>query len=186
MEDVGTFLARLCIGAVPCIRWLCAGYSARTAIYLLQRLGAHHLKIHDLTSLRLLGIVAINIAAWNLHHEHVGKRESAVVDTFWWVQRIPWCPPTLNTHRQTDTGPIVTTSLPGPVETKPGSVTVPSFGIAPTILDPVKGKVLEANNFKGVLVLKTPWTAIACTVHAVVSLSHLWIPSWLTENNLNM
>ena len=68
---------------LPCIRWLCAGYSARTAVYLLQRLGAHHLKIHDLTSLRLLGIMAINIAAWNLHHEHVGKRESAVVDTFW-------------------------------------------------------------------------------------------------------
>ena len=51
------------------------------------------------------------------------------------------------------------------IETKPGSMTVPSFGIVPTILDPVKGKGLEGNNFKGVLVLKMPWTAIACTVY---------------------
>ena len=60
---------------------------------------------------------------------------------------------------------MVTTSLPGSIETKPGSVTVPSFGIAPTILDPIKGKGLEGNHFKGVLVLKTLWTAIACTVY---------------------
>ncbi|EDR06411.1 acetate-coa synthetase [Laccaria bicolor S238N-H82] len=83
------------------------------------------------------------------HNEHVGKRECTVVDTFW----------------QTETGSIVATPLPGAIETKPGSVTVPSFGIEPTILDPVKGKESEGNNIEGVLVLKTPWPAIACTVY---------------------
>ena len=142
MEDVGIFLARPWIGAVHSPVF--AGFAQATPLYLLalRRLLRPHCylsstttwrKIHDLTSLRLLGTVAINTAAWNWHSEHVGKRECTVVDTFWWVRHIPWCPLTLNTHRQAETGSIVATPLPGAIETKPGSVTVPSFGIQPTI-----------------------------------------------------
>ncbi|KIJ95754.1 hypothetical protein K443DRAFT_682777 [Laccaria amethystina LaAM-08-1] len=126
-------------------------YSAPTAIRLLRRLGAHHVENHDLSSLRVLGSVGepINPEAWNWYNEHVGKKQCAIVDTFW----------------QTETGSIVVTPFPGAIETKPGSATVPFFGIEPAILDPVTGKELEGNNVDGVLVLKTPWPSIARTVY---------------------
>ncbi|KIJ16586.1 hypothetical protein PAXINDRAFT_11037 [Paxillus involutus ATCC 200175] len=82
-------------------------YSAPTAIRLLRRLGAHHVEGHDLSSLRVLGSVGepINPEAWNWYNENVGRKECAVVDTFW----------------QTETGSIVITPFPGAIETKPGS-----------------------------------------------------------------
>ncbi|KAJ7761786.1 hypothetical protein B0H16DRAFT_1719430 [Mycena metata] len=125
-------------------------YSAPTAVRLLRRLGAHHVAPHDLSSLRVLGSVGepINPEAWNWYNEHVGKRECAVVDTFW----------------QTETGSIVITPFPGAVPTKPGSATVPFFGHTPAILDPLSGKELEGNNVEGVLALKTPWPSIARTI----------------------
>ncbi|EDR02821.1 acetate--CoA ligase [Laccaria bicolor S238N-H82] len=126
-------------------------YTAPTAIRLLRRLGAHHVENHDLSSLRVLGSVGepINPEAWDWYNEHVGKRQCAVVDTFW----------------QTETGSIVVTPFPGAIETKPGSATVPFFGIEPAILDPITGKELEGNNVEGVLVLKTPWPSIARTIY---------------------
>ncbi|KAF8345670.1 hypothetical protein F5887DRAFT_964674 [Amanita rubescens] len=98
-------------------------YSAPTAIRLLRRLGEQHVKDYDLSSLRVLGSVGepINPEAWNWYNEHVGRRQCAIVDTFW----------------QTETGSIVT---------KPGSATVPFFGIEPAILDPISGKELTGNN----------------------------------------
>ncbi|KAF5325031.1 hypothetical protein D9619_010119 [Psilocybe cf. subviscida] len=126
-------------------------YSAPTAIRLLRRLGAHHVENHDLSSLRVLGSVGepINPEAWNWYNEHVGKMQCAIVDTFW----------------QTETGSIVVTPFPGAIETKPGSATVPFFGIEPAILDPVSGEELHGNNVEGVLVLKTPWPSIARTIY---------------------
>lgn len=102
-------------------------YSAPTAIRLLRRLGHHHVEGHDLSSLRVLGSVGepINPEAWHWYNDHVGQRQCAIVDTFW----------------QTETGSIVVTPFPGAIETKPGSATVPFFGIEPAILDPVTGKV---------------------------------------------
>lgn len=102
-------------------------YSAPTAIRLLRRLGHHHVEGHDLSSLRVLGSVGepINPEAWHWYNDHVGQRQCAIVDTFW----------------QTETGSIVVTPFPGAIETKPGSATVPFFGIEPAILDPVSGKV---------------------------------------------
>ena len=102
-------------------------YSAPTAIRLLRRLGEHHVQEHDLSSLRVLGSVGepINPEAWHWYNDHVGKRQCAIVDTFW----------------QTETGSIVVTPFPGAIETKPGSATVPFFGIEPAILDAVTGKV---------------------------------------------
>jgi len=126
-------------------------YTAPTAIRLLRRLGAHHVENHDLSTLRVLGTVGepINPEAWNWYNEHVGKTQCAIVDTFW----------------QTETGSIVVTPFPGAIETKPGSATVPFFGIETAILDPVSGKELEGNNVEGVLVLKNPWPSIARTIN---------------------
>lgn len=98
----------------------------------------------------MLGSVGepINPEAWNWYNEHVGKGECAIVDTFW----------------QTETGSIVVTPFPGAIETKPGSATVPFFGIEAAILDPQSGKELVGNNVEGVLVLKKPWPSIARTI----------------------
>ena len=62
-------------------------YSAPTAIRLLRRLGEQHVQGHDLSSLRVLGTVGepINPEAWNWYNEHVGKKQCAIVDTFWLV-----------------------------------------------------------------------------------------------------
>jgi acetyl-CoA synthetase len=102
-------------------------YSAPTAIRLLRRLGAEHVARYDLRSLRVLGSVGepINPEAWHWYNDHVGRGQCAIVDTFW----------------QTETGSIVVTPFPGAIETKPGSATVPFFGITPAIVDPVSGKV---------------------------------------------
>ena len=57
------------------------------------------------------------------------------------------------------------TPFPGAIETKPGSATVPFFGIEAAILDPVTGKELEGDEVEGVLVLKNPWPSIARTIY---------------------
>ncbi|RXW17505.1 hypothetical protein EST38_g8346 [Candolleomyces aberdarensis] len=126
-------------------------YSAPTAIRFLRRLGHQHLEKHDLSTLRVLGSVGepINPEAWHWYNEHVGKTECAIVDTFW----------------QIETGSIVVTPFPGAIETKPGSVTVPFFGIEPAILNPTTGDELHGNNVEGVLCLKTPWPSIARTIY---------------------
>ena len=134
----------------------------------MRRLGSHHVENHDLSSLRVLGSVGepINPEAWNWYNEHVGKTQCAIVDTFW----------------QTETGSIVVTPFPGAIETKPGSATVPFFGIETALLDPVSGEVsdvsdpsemymltllqeLKGNDVEGVLVIKNPWPSIARTIY---------------------
>ncbi|KAF9793523.1 acetate--CoA ligase [Thelephora terrestris] len=125
-------------------------YTAPTAIRLLRRLGEHHTQAHDLSTVRVLGSVGepINPEAWDWYNEHVGKRQCAIVDTWW----------------QTETGLIMITPFPGAIETKPGSATVPFFGIEPVILDPVSGEVLEGNSVEGILCIRNPWPSIARTV----------------------
>jgi len=70
------------------------------------------------------------------------------VDTFW----------------QTETGSIIVTPIPGAIETKPGSATVPFWGIETEIVDGVSGKPLEGNEVEGVLCVKKPWPSIARTI----------------------
>ena len=99
---------------------------------------------HDLSSLRVLGSVgeAINLEAWNWYNEIVGKKQCAIVDTFWYVINLVMKLLSLTLpSRQTETGSIVVTPFPGAIETKPGCATVPFFGIEPAILDPDSGKV---------------------------------------------
>ncbi|KAK4057085.1 acetyl-coenzyme A synthetase 2 [Microbotryomycetes sp. JL221] len=126
-------------------------YTAPTAIRLLRRLGEEHTKKHDLSTLRTIGSVGepINPEAWEWYWEHVGKKECAVVDTYW----------------QTETGSIIITPLPGATKTKPGAATLPFFGIEPVLLDPTSGKVVEGNQKEGVLAIKKPWPSIARTVY---------------------
>ncbi|CAG8630012.1 11777_t:CDS:2 [Paraglomus brasilianum] len=126
-------------------------YTAPTAIRLLRRLGRHHVEGYDLSSLRVIGSVGepINPEAWEWYNEVVGKGNCAVVDTYW----------------QTETGSIVISPLPGAIPTKPGSATVPFFGVDPVILDPVTGEELHGNGVEGVLAFKQPWPSMAKTVY---------------------
>lgn len=126
-------------------------YTAPTAIRLLRRLGREHVQGYDLSSLRVIGSVGepINPEAWDWYNEEVGKKECAVVDTYW----------------QTETGSIIISPLPGAIPCKPGAATFPFWGVEPIILDAVSGEPLEGNDVEGVLAVKHPWPSMARTVY---------------------
>src|SRR5256886_5733237 len=96
-------------------------YTAPTAIRAFIRWGDHWVKKHDLSSLRLIGTVGepINPEAWMWYHKNIGGGRCPIVDTWW----------------QTETGSILITPLPGAIPTKPGSATLPFFGVDPVIVD---------------------------------------------------
>jgi len=114
-------------------------------------LGDEHVKKHDLSTLRVIGSVGepINPEAWHWYNDNVGRQQCAIVDTYW----------------MTESGSIMITPLPGATKTKPGSATVPFFGIKPVLLDPTSGNVLEGNNVEGVLAIGQPWPSVARTVY---------------------
>ncbi len=116
-------------------------YTAPTAIRTFIRLGDEHPKGHDLSSLRLLGSVGepINPEAWMWYHRVIGGKRCPIVDTWW----------------QTETGGIMISSIPGAVDTKPGSATKPFPGIHADILDE-DGHSVKGDG-GGFLVLKQPW-----------------------------
>ncbi|KAF2093175.1 acetate--CoA ligase [Rhizodiscina lignyota] len=124
-------------------------YVAPTALRLLKRAGDQHVK-HKMESLRVLGSVGEPIAAevWKWYFEVVGKEEAHIVDTYW----------------QTETGSHVITPLGGITPTKPGSASLPFFGIEPAIIDPVSGEEIHGNDVEGVLAFKKPWPSMARTV----------------------
>ncbi|KAL8803174.1 MAG: hypothetical protein Q9182_003346 [Xanthomendoza sp. 2 TL-2023] len=124
-------------------------YVAPTALRLLKRAGDSHAK-HPMKHLRVLGSVGEPIAAevWKWYFEVVGKEEAHVVDTYW----------------QTETGSHVITPLGGVTPTKPGSASLPFFGIEPAIIDPVSGEEVFGNDVEGVLAIKKPWPSMARTV----------------------
>ncbi|KZZ96211.1 acetyl-coenzyme A synthetase FacA [Ascosphaera apis ARSEF 7405] len=124
-------------------------YVAPTALRLLKRAGNEHIH-HKMEHLRVLGSVGEPIAPeiWTWYHEVVGRGRAHIVDTYW----------------QTETGAHVITPLGGITPTKPGSATLPFFGIEPAIIDPVSGEELEGNDVEGVLAFKQPWPSMARTV----------------------
>jgi acetyl-CoA synthetase len=130
-------------------------YTAPTAIRALMRFGDDPVKKHDLSSLKVLGTVGepINPEAWRWYHQVVGGGNCAVVDTYW----------------QTETGGHIITPLPGCTPTKPGSATLPMFGIAPALVKegetPGSYEVLEGNDVEGRLCITHPWPSIARTVY---------------------
>src|SRR5215475_13836634 len=103
-------------------------YTAPTAIRALMQAGEGPVKKTSRTSLRLLGTVGepINPEAWEWYYHVVGEGRCPIVDTWW----------------QTETGGILITPLPGAIRLKPGSATLPFFGVIPQIVD-ADGKVLE-------------------------------------------
>ncbi len=126
-------------------------YTAPTAIRALMAQGPEFVDKRDLSSLRLLGTVGepINPEAWMWYHKHVGHERCPIVDTWW----------------QTETGGILITPLPGAWPTKPGSATLPFFGVEPVVLDPESGKAIEGNGVSGVLAMAAPWPGQMRTVY---------------------
>jgi acetyl-CoA synthetase len=124
-------------------------YTAPTAIRSLMGAGDDFVKRTDRSSLRLLGSVGepINPEAWEWYHRVVGEDRCPIVDTWW----------------QTETGGILITPLPGAIAQKPGSATLPFFGVQPALVDD-KGGVLEGAA-QGNLVLLDSWPGQARTLY---------------------
>lgn len=121
-------------------------YTAPTAIRALAKEGLDPIKNKSLKSLRLLGTVGepINPEAWEWYYTNIGKKRCPIVDTYW----------------QTETGSILITPLPGSTPAKPGSATLPFFGIQPILVDN-DGKVLEGKGeMSGNLCIKFPWPSM--------------------------
>jgi acetyl-CoA synthetase len=119
-------------------------YTAPTAIRAFMRAGRELVDKHNLDSLRLLGTVGepINPEAWMWYRDVVGHNKCPIVDTWW----------------QTETGAIMITPLPGVTPTKPGTATLPFFGIDAAIVDR-NGKELGPNQ-GGLLVIRKPWPSM--------------------------
>lgn len=124
-------------------------YTAPTAIRSFIRWGDHWVTKHDLSSLRLLGSVGepINPEAWMWYHNTIGGGRCPIVDTWW----------------QTETGGIMISPLPGAIPTKPGSATLPFFGVDAAIVDD-SGKEVGPN-VGGKLVIRKPWPSMLRNIH---------------------
>jgi acetyl-CoA synthetase len=124
-------------------------YSSPTAIRSLMREGEAPVEASSRKTLRLLGSVGepINPEAWEWYHRVVGDGRCPIVDTWW----------------QTETGGILISPLPGAVDLKPGSATLPFFGVQPAIVD-AEGKTLEGAA-EGNLVLLDSWPGQMRTVY---------------------
>ena len=124
-------------------------YTAPTAIRALMGLGNEPIKKCNLSSLRILGSVGepINPEAWKWYHDVVGKKKCPVIDTWW----------------QTETGGILISPISGTTPLKPGSATLPFFGVTPLIVDN------DGNELKGAcegnLCIKTSWPGMMRTVY---------------------
>jgi acetyl-CoA synthetase len=124
-------------------------YTAPTALRAIQREGDEYVKKYDRSSLRILGTVGepINPETWRWYYNVVGNRKCSIVDTWW----------------QTETGGIMITPLPGATPTKPGSATLPFFGIEPVLLD-AEGNEITGTDVSGLLAIKRPWPGMARTI----------------------
>ncbi|MBZ2189425.1 acetate--CoA ligase [Alcanivorax sp. JB21] len=124
-------------------------YTAPTAIRALMGLGDEPVKQAQRSSLRLLGTVGepINPEAWEWYYRTVGDSRCPIVDTWW----------------QTETGAIMIAPIPGAIDTKPGSATLPFFGVEPALVD-ADGKELEGAA-SGNLIIKSSWPSQIRTVY---------------------
>jgi len=125
-------------------------YTAPTALRALMAHGNAPVEKYDLSSIKVLGTVGepINPEAWNWYNDVVGKGKAPIVDTWW----------------QTETGGHLLAPLPGAVATKPGSATLPFFGVQPVILDATSGEEITTTEAEGVLCLKDSWPGQMRTV----------------------
>ncbi len=125
-------------------------YTAPTAIRAIARSGDEWVKRYRRDSLRILGSVGepINPEVWLWYHDVVGEKRCSVVDTWW----------------QTETGGILITPLPGATPVKPGSATLPFFGVQPVIVND-QGQELQGNDVSGNLCLRGTWPGQARTIY---------------------
>jgi acetyl-CoA synthetase len=119
-------------------------YTAPTAIRAFMKWGDEHTEGHDLSSLRVLGTVGepINPEAWMWYHRKIGGERCPIVDTWW----------------QTETGGHMLTPLAGATPTKPGSCTLPFFGVDAAIVTE-DGEELGADE-GGLLAIRKPWPSM--------------------------
>ena len=123
-------------------------YTAPTALRALMGMGNEFVQSTSRSSLRILGSVGepINPEAWEWYYHIVGDGRCPIVDTWW----------------QTETGGIMITPLPGVTDLKPGSATLPFFGVEPVLLDP-EGNVLSGAT-SGNLAIRSSWPSQIRTV----------------------
>ena len=124
-------------------------YTAPTAIRTLAKEHLDYTTKYDLSSLKVLGSVGepINEEAWHWYNDHIGKKKSPIVDTWW----------------QTETGGILISPLPNITPTIPTYASLPLPGIQPCLMDE-KGKEITENQIDGRLCIKYPWPSIARTI----------------------
>lgn len=125
-------------------------YTAPTAIRALHAFGDSFVKKYSRKSLRLLGSVGepINPEAWRWYYETIGDSRCPIVDTWW----------------QTETGGILISPIPGAIPAKPGSATLPFFGIQPVMMDQETKKEIQGAT-KGILAIKSSWPGQMRTVY---------------------
>ena len=124
-------------------------YTAPTGIRALMAKGEEPVKKSSRKSLRILGTVGepINPEAWNWYYDVVGDGRCPIVDTWW----------------QTETGAIMITPLPGATDLKPGSATLPFFGVEPELVDN-EGHLLEGAT-DGNLCIARSWPSMMRTIY---------------------
>jgi acetyl-CoA synthetase len=124
-------------------------YTAPTAIRSLAKENWEWVDKHDLSSLKVIGSVGepINEEAWHWYNDHVGKKKSPIVDTWW----------------QTETGGIMISPIPFVTPTKPTYATLPLPGIQPVLMDERRNEI-EDNQVVGSLCIKFPWPGMARTI----------------------
>ncbi len=124
-------------------------YTAPTAIRAIAREGDKYLEDSSRDSLKVLGTVGepISPETWKWYFEKVGKGKCCIVDTWW----------------QTETGGIMITPIPGVTPMKPGSATMPFFGVKPLLVDG-DGEIIEGNDVSGNLCIERTWPGQARTV----------------------
>ncbi len=125
-------------------------YTAPTAIRSLEKAPLSFVNQYELSLIKVLGTVGepINEEAWHWYHEHIGRGECPIVDTWW----------------QTETGGIMISPIANVTKLKPAFATLPLPGVQPAIMDE-NGNELMENGVEGRLTIKFPWPAIARTIY---------------------
>ncbi len=123
-------------------------YTAPTAIRAFMKWGSDIPAKFNLSSLRLLGSVGepINPEAWMWYHEHIGRTNCPIVDTWW----------------QTETGAIMITTLPGAMKTKPAAAGKAFPGISATVLNEEGGEVKAGGGYAAIT---QPWPSMLRTIY---------------------
>ncbi|MUH72734.1 acetate--CoA ligase [Psychrosphaera haliotis] len=148
-EGVPTYPDERRIGQIIDKHQISILYTAPTAIRALMCKGDLAAQDSTRDSLRLLGTVGepINPEAWQWYYEKVGEKKCQIVDTWW----------------QTETGGAMITPLAGTTDLKPGSATLPFFGVQPALVDS-DGNELEGEA-EGNLIIKDSWPGQARSIH---------------------